>query len=164
MTLVETLARYLRDRFDALAELFIPPLLRLCTRANKVFVTCAHNTLKSLIEYAGVQSIVPLLLESMSSPSKTLRTCSAECLFHVLQVNSEQKLENYVEAIESMIRQGSIDQISDVRSMSKKSFDLYKAKFPNRLTKYYFTYFFLNTFNLHDIDLIQASATLQLNI
>ncbi|KAJ3331273.1 hypothetical protein HDU76_003608 [Blyttiomyces sp. JEL0837] len=136
MLLVEVLARSLGDKFETLSDFTLSALLKLCTRANKVFVTCAANTLKIIIENAGVPSIMPLLHESLHSPSKSLRICAAEMLNLVLEANSPHRLENYVEQVENAIKSGCVDPTPEVRSFAKKTFELYKDIFSFRLDRF----------------------------
>ncbi|KAJ3067963.1 hypothetical protein HDU98_008869 [Podochytrium sp. JEL0797] len=135
MLLCETLAESQQERFEVLADFILPALLRLCTRANKVIVTSANNSLKVIIDHAKVPSLVVLLAEHICtpSPSKTLRISSAECLNRILDANSGSRLEKYVESIEAAIRSGTVDSTPEVRGLMKESFELYKDLFPIRL-------------------------------
>jgi hypothetical protein len=135
MSLVETTAQSLGDRFEQAADFTVPPLLRLCTRANKVFVNCANTTLKAIIDNAGIPSIIPQLHDSLQSASKSLRTCAMELLNRTIGVNSVQRLEHHVDAIENMIKTAVIDSTPEVRTLARACFDLYKDMFSSRIDK-----------------------------
>ncbi|KAJ1548783.1 hypothetical protein HK405_015149, partial [Cladochytrium tenue] len=109
MALVETMAAALGDRFEPLVDITVPPLLRLCSRANKVFVSCANATLKAVVEAAGVPSIIPLLHESLQSNSKSLRASAADCLVAVLEANNPSRIEAFADAVEAAIKLTVVD-------------------------------------------------------
>ncbi|KAJ3416875.1 hypothetical protein HDV05_008460 [Chytridiales sp. JEL 0842] len=136
MSLVETMANALGDRFESAADFTIPPLLRLCTRANKVFVNCANASLKAIIDNAGVPSIIPQLHEAIQSPSKTLRTCAMELLQRVMGINSTNRLEPHVETIEIIVKSAVTDSTPEVRTLARTCFELYKGMFPSRLDRF----------------------------
>ncbi|KAJ1554393.1 hypothetical protein HK405_005194 [Cladochytrium tenue] len=136
MTLVEVLALSLGDRFEPLVDFSVPALLRLCTRANKVFVSCASATLRTVIEHAGVPSCVPLLAEALQSNSKSLRASAADCLNAALEANSPAKLDVYGEAVETALRLAIVDAAPEVRTLARTSYDLFRAKFPGRLDRF----------------------------
>ncbi|KAJ3135597.1 hypothetical protein HK100_002479 [Physocladia obscura] len=138
MLFCEVLGQSLEEKFESLADFILPALLRLCTRANKIIVTCAVNALKVIIDSAGVPSLVTLLMDGICapSPSKTLRIAAAECLNRLMGVNSVAKLEKYVEAIEACIKNGTVDSTPEVRGLIKSLFELYKEMFPYRLERF----------------------------
>ncbi|ORY50813.1 hypothetical protein BCR33DRAFT_836772 [Rhizoclosmatium globosum] len=135
MLLCEVLGQCLEDRFEGLSDIILPAVLKLCTRANKVIVTSANNTLKVIIDHAGVPSLITLLSENICapSPSKSLRISSAECLNRILGVNTYARLEKYVEPLEAAIKNGTVDSTPEVRGLIKSTFELYKDMFPGRL-------------------------------
>ncbi|KAI9335290.1 clasp N terminal-domain-containing protein [Obelidium mucronatum] len=138
MLLCEVLGQSLEERFDGLSDFILPALVRLCTRANKVIVTSANNTLKVIIDHAGVPSLLTLLSENICapSPSKSLRISSAECVNRILGANSVSRLEKYVEALEAAIKCGTVDSTPEVRGLIKATFEQYKTLFPLRLDRF----------------------------
>jgi hypothetical protein len=136
LMLVEVLSKSLRERFEGLADFILPAVLRLCTRANKVFVNSASATLKCVIDNSGVPAIAPLLNDSLQSPSKTLRIAAAECIFRIMEVNPIARLEPYTESLEAAIKSSTVDSTSEVRNLARQTFDLYKDMFPTRIDRF----------------------------
>ncbi|KAJ3026343.1 UNVERIFIED_CONTAM: hypothetical protein HDU68_005788, partial [Siphonaria sp. JEL0065] len=138
MLLCEILGLSLEERFEGLSDFILPALVRLCTRANKVIVTSANNTLKVIIDHAGVPSLIILLSENicLPSPSKSLRISSAECVNRILGANPVGRLEKYVEALETAIKSGTVDSAPEVRGLIKTTFESYKELFPSRLDRF----------------------------
>ncbi|KAJ1541650.1 hypothetical protein HK405_010510, partial [Cladochytrium tenue] len=138
MTLVEVCALSLGDRFEPLANFTVPALLRLCTRANKVFVKCASATLRKIFEHAGIPSCVPLLVEALQSNSKSLRVSAADCLKVTLETNSPAKLDVYGDAVVTALRLAIVDAVPEVKTLARTSFELFQAKFPARLDSFFY--------------------------
>ncbi|KAJ1552781.1 hypothetical protein HK405_010039, partial [Cladochytrium tenue] len=135
MALVEMMAAALGDRFEPLVDITVPPLLRLCSRANKVFVSCANATLKAVVEAAGVPSIIPLLHESLQSNSKSLRASAADCLVAVLEANNPSRIEAFADAVEAAIKLAVVDAAPEVRTLGRSAFELFKDRFPHRVDR-----------------------------
>ncbi|KAJ3209697.1 hypothetical protein HDU67_005991 [Dinochytrium kinnereticum] len=136
LSLVDVLAEELGERLDGNLDIIVPPVLRLCARANKVFVNSASSTLKVLIENARLASILPYLHDSLSSPAKTLRIAAADGFAHCLDVANPFRLASYLEVIEAFIRVSAEDSTSEVRECARKIFERYKDNFPHRLEKF----------------------------
>ncbi|CAG8567425.1 7189_t:CDS:2 [Acaulospora colombiana] len=130
---VEELARILGSKFESLSEMYVPAILKLCTRANKIFVSRAQKCMISIIRCCQLPSLLPKLKESMQGQSKTLRTCVAEFVLTIIEVNDVGNLNNYISDLEWLIREGAIDSTPAVRSTMKKTFEIYKTKFDLRL-------------------------------
>nr|KAJ3416971.1 hypothetical protein HK105_001126 [Polyrhizophydium stewartii] len=136
MTLVEELGRTLRERFDPLADVLLPPVLKLTTRANKVFVASASLTIKTCISSCGLSSFAPALAEGLKNPSKTMRIASMECLSLLIECNPAERLVNYMDAIETTLRDGIVDSFSEVRDIARSMFEIYRPKFPDRADRF----------------------------
>ena len=135
MTLVETLARTLGERFEPLSDTLCPVVLRLATRANRVYVSCATATVKACIESAGLPSFLPSLVEAMKNASKSLRQTAVDCLITLVSSNPPHRLESYAEPLEAAIREGVVDADAVVREVTKKVFMLYAEALPARVDR-----------------------------
>ena len=139
MELVQELSQLMGDPFESVADILIPSVLRLCARANKVFVTSAVACITTCIQSSLIPSLVPIFFEAMSSSSKSLRQSGAFFLSLQLQVSLERgksRIEPYVETMEAAIRLGISDSTSDVRETCKKIFETYRILFDLRLERY----------------------------
>lgn len=134
---MEEISKALEENFDPFVDAFVPSILRLCTRANKVFVTCANNCLKIIITHSKTPSIIPFLHEALHNPSKSLRTSASESLLTCFEIISPENLESHIETIESAIRDGVVDVAPTVRDYCRKSFEMYRQYFPERIKMYF---------------------------
>ena len=134
---MNTLATELGDKFELLAELLIPTVLKLCSRANKVYVSSAHATLVTCINATqGLSNMISLFSESYKSPSKTLRIAACDCLVKITAINTTTRLESHLDIIEKSIRRNIIDSIPEVRDLARVLFDHYQGHFESRVERY----------------------------
>ncbi|KAG9294847.1 hypothetical protein G9A89_008539 [Geosiphon pyriformis] len=130
--LVEELGRCLGSKFESLAEIFIPSVLKLCARSNKVFITRAQKCVTTIIRECKMPGLIPKFKESLQDQSKGMRTCAAEFILISLEVNDVGALADYRMDLEWAIRHSAVDSIAAVRTISKKIFEVYKLKFDLR--------------------------------
>ena len=134
--MIETLASQLKEKYESLSEIFSPVVFKLCSRANKVYVSSAHAVLLSCIECTqGLASLIPTLVEARKNPSKTLRIVASDCLLKILETNSAAKLDHYIDKIEESIKHNIVDSLVEVRDLARHSFEVYKEKFDARLER-----------------------------
>jgi hypothetical protein len=136
--LLSTLACGLGSEMEPLLPLFFPTLLTLCTRTNKVFITRARTCIFAFIENTQLPAILPFLSEASKDKSVTLRLAAAESVLACLNCFNPPDLEKEVRAslIEEVIRATARDASADVRKVSRKVFEAYKALLPGRVDKY----------------------------
>ncbi|EGO00202.1 hypothetical protein SERLA73DRAFT_26207, partial [Serpula lacrymans var. lacrymans S7.3] len=133
--LIGAVATGLGSSFEPLLPLFLPTLLNLCTRANKVFTTRARSCILITIESTQLPSILPYLAESLGSKSVSLRLAAAESVLGCLNCFNPPDLEKESRArlVEEVIRATAKDASADVRKISKKVFEAYKTLMPSRV-------------------------------
>ncbi|CAG8643665.1 6272_t:CDS:2, partial [Cetraspora pellucida] len=134
--LVEELGRVLGPKFDTLAESFVPAILKLCTRANKIFISRAQKCMMTIIRGCHVPNLIPKFKEALQGQSKILRTCASDFVLVSIEVNDVGNLNNYIADLEWIIREGATDPAPAVRATSKKIFEIYKVKFDLRLEEF----------------------------
>ncbi|KAJ1567208.1 hypothetical protein HK405_006770, partial [Cladochytrium tenue] len=120
-----------RDAGPLVVDVF-PTLIRLCSRANRVYVLSATRTMLALIRTSASPAIVSLLADSFQSPSKTLRTSIAECLVCFLECSRGRESDIPLESVEMLLAQSLKDAAVEVRAHSKKAKDLYQSICPLR--------------------------------
>ncbi|KAJ3277040.1 hypothetical protein HDV01_000092 [Terramyces sp. JEL0728] len=133
MNLVSCLAECLGKEFSQLSELLLPTVLKLTTRANKVYVSSATATLKTCVENAGCINLIPHLVEALKNPSKSLRLAAMEVLGLVVYFGGAEMLSGYVNILEGSITSTVLDNATEVRELTRVLFDNYKDKFQDRL-------------------------------
>jgi len=129
------MATSMGDKFEQLSDLVLPTVLRLTTRANKVYVSSATATLKACIKSAGLTSFLPTLLEGLKNPSKSMRIASIESILLIVEKNGPHRLQGSVAFIEKAILDGVLDPTHEVRDTAKTLFETYKVGFGDSLPK-----------------------------
>ncbi|PCH43690.1 hypothetical protein WOLCODRAFT_60364, partial [Wolfiporia cocos MD-104 SS10] len=140
--LMGTAAKSLERAFDPLIPLYLPTLLTLCSRSNKVFVNRARKGLLEVIEHTRSPSIIPFLAESTKDKSVSLRLAAADSILTCLNLFNPPDLEKEPRAreIEAVIRITATDANADVRRTGKKLFEAYKQIMPARVDRYAYAF------------------------
>ncbi|KAG8832262.1 hypothetical protein FRC17_001621 [Serendipita sp. 399] len=128
--LVATLASALGKRFDPLVLGFVPTLLKLCQRPNKVVITRAQGCLTTVIKQTRLPSVLPFLRDAAKDKSVTLRVAAVESAYLCISSIEEDKLSNKITDIESIIKTTSRDPNPEVRKHSRVILQEYREKFP----------------------------------
>ena len=134
---MQTLAQSLQERFELVAGDLLPSVLKLTSRANRVYVGSATQTLKVAIECTdGLPGFLPSLVAELGNPSKTVRVAASECIQLSLTVsNPGGKIEQFSEEVEKAILTGIGDPATEVRMFAKGTFNVYKTTFPLRVDR-----------------------------
>ncbi|KAJ3103480.1 hypothetical protein HDU97_010063 [Phlyctochytrium planicorne] len=136
LTLVDTLAEELRERLESCLDVVVTPVMKLCGKANKVYVSCASATMKGLVEHLQLPSVLPYLQEYTNSQTKTSRIAAAEVFVKSLEVSPSLRLHSYAELIEASIRAYAVDPTPEVRGFARQAFETYKDVFSHRVDKF----------------------------
>ncbi|KZT72037.1 hypothetical protein DAEQUDRAFT_53710 [Daedalea quercina L-15889] len=123
--------------FETLLPLFLPTLLGLCSRPNKVFQSRARQCILSIIEHSHSPSVLSYFAESVKEKSVSLRLIVAECSLACLNMLNPPDLEKEPRAreVEIMIRVTATDASADVRKVGRKIFEAYKLVLPSRVER-----------------------------
>lgn len=135
--LVITLLDGLGQTFEPLVALFLPTLLGLCARTNKVFTRPAKECVFAVIKGIKSPSILPFLAESINHKSSSVRLVSAEGVLAYLNCFNLPEIVKDTRArlLEDVIKLTTRDANADVRQTGKKIFESYKAILPGRVEK-----------------------------
>ncbi|KAI9067369.1 hypothetical protein FKP32DRAFT_1609511 [Trametes sanguinea] len=132
---IATSVNALGRAFEPLIPHYLPTLLTLCSRTNKVMVTRAKGCIHAIIEHTQSPSILHYLAESTKDKSVSLRLAAAEAV--VLCLNSfnppDLEKEQRAKEIEAIIRVTAVDASADIRKVGRKIFDSYKILLPGRV-------------------------------
>ncbi|KZP34547.1 hypothetical protein FIBSPDRAFT_942658 [Athelia psychrophila] len=136
--MLHTLACGLGSDAEPLIPIFLPTLVTLCTRTSKVFVTRARTCILAFIENTQLPTILPYLALAAKDKSVTLRVVAVESVLSCLNCFNPPDMEKESRAtmIEGIIKLTAKDANADVRRLSRKVFEAYKALMPTRLEKF----------------------------
>jgi len=134
---IGALAMGLGPSFDPLVPLFIPTLLSICSRPNKVFISRAKATIQTIIDQTQLISLLPYFVGALREKSVTLRLIAIESLLLCVQSLNPPDLERdaRVRDIENAMRLTAMDASADVRKVSRHVFDAYKILLPARVER-----------------------------
>lgn len=145
--------------WEPLVPAYLPSLLSLLARANKVYVSRASATLRSLIRNTGCSNIVPAIAVAFDSPSATNRLGCAEALLCCLGGSPERDVGAVEEAekvekegmsvskaglekkngqalgdagIEGVMRKAGRDRDPKIRSICRRIWEIYRRQWPDR--------------------------------
>ncbi|KAI8855061.1 clasp N terminal-domain-containing protein [Chytridium lagenaria] len=136
LSLVECLSEELGERLDGNIDILLPPVLKLCNRANKVFVSCASATLKVIIDNTRLPSILPYLYDALHNPTKTLRIAASDGFVKCLDAVPPHRLTNSQDLIESFIKESAEDSAAEVRESARQVLLKFRETFPNRVDRF----------------------------
>ncbi|CAA7265510.1 unnamed protein product [Cyclocybe aegerita] len=138
LDLVNSVATAVGKDFEQLLSIFMPPLLALCGRTNKVVTNRARSVIFNVIEVAQLASVLSYFLRDIKDKSTSLRQVIAEGTLAVLNSCNPPDLEKEARAkeIEAIIRGTARDANADVRKVSRKIFESYKILLPSRVESF----------------------------
>ncbi|KAA1473885.1 hypothetical protein DENSPDRAFT_873056 [Dentipellis sp. KUC8613] len=140
IAMLSYVAQGLGKGFEPLLHLYLPVLLAICGRPNKVFVARARAGVETIIESTQLPSILPYLVNSLADKSISMRQTAISGILACLNCFNPPDLEKEARAldIENAIRTTATDANGDVRRISRKVFDAYRILLPDRVDT--FTY------------------------
>lgn len=132
--LLSVLATELGPSFEPLVPAFLPTILGLCGRTNKVFTSRAKACILTMIEHTQLPCILKYLTDLAIHKSASSRLMAAEGVLACLNSFNPPDLERDARAcaIEDFIKVTAGDANSDVRKVAKEIFFAYKTLMPMR--------------------------------
>lgn len=130
------MAPRLGERFAPLVPVFVPPLLQICGRTNKVALRRAEKSLHLICRHCRLPQTVPYLLHAMQEKAATLRTSAAGSLVVLLEVCEAECLAKRVTDIEHAIQHLATDANPQVRAIGRQVYAQYAALWPSRCERY----------------------------
>ena len=136
--LLNSVAPRLAERFEPLVPVFVPSLLTICARTNKVAYKRAQKTLALICTYCHVPwALLPLLREAAKDKVGGLRVVAVECAVVLLQNCDRDRISRRsgAENIEEIIRVTARDASNEVRTWTKQLFGIYETSLTERVEK-----------------------------
>lgn len=137
LDLLTSVAAGLGSEFEPVLSIFMPPLLALCGRTNKVVINRAKVAIMTIIENCQLAGVLTHFLNNIKDKSASLRVIIAEGTLAVLNSCNPPDLEKETRAreVEAIIKGTARDANADVRKISRKIFESYKILLPHRVEK-----------------------------
>ncbi|KAJ1964629.1 hypothetical protein GGI12_001297 [Dipsacomyces acuminosporus] len=137
LALIEEMARQMETRFQPLCDLIFPAAIKICGRANKVFVTRGVNCLTTVITYAHIPDQTPRICEAATNdPNKTVRASAAKLLMSIVSCCTVPELTPHLALVEKAIGDGVVDANPDARTTARQSYEIYIKRFSNRTEQF----------------------------
>lgn len=134
--LLNSIAPRMAERFEPLVGMFVPTLLLICARTNKIAVKRAEKSLHFIVRHCRAPSVVGYLKEAVRDKSQGLRAVAVGTLVLVLECTEKERLTRRVGDIEGCIKSGATDSHAEVRQLTKRLFELYVSVWPERVEQF----------------------------
>ncbi|CAE6403908.1 unnamed protein product [Rhizoctonia solani] len=128
----------LGNRFEPFIGVFVPPLIKLLGRTNKVFVSRATAALHVIISHCPHPRILVELRVMVNEKSAPLRVLVAGAVL-LCMTQWDWSIPSFAAKagdIETIIRAFGTDSNVDVRKVTRQIFDQYKQQFPDRVDSF----------------------------
>lgn len=130
-----SVAPRLADRFDTLVPVYVPALLQLCARTNKVALKRAQKCLHVMVKVCRLPSLLPHLREASKDKFVTLRSVAVECITLLVDAAGRDRLNRKVADVEAIVRATATDTSAEVRQGCKRLFEAYVNTWPERVER-----------------------------
>ncbi|OZJ01870.1 hypothetical protein BZG36_05272 [Bifiguratus adelaidae] len=137
--LTQTLSSHMLSDFEPWAEYFVPPVLELCKRTNKLFVLRGTACLKVMVKEAKSSTAITqscAIFLTKPTQSKTLKTAALDAIAVGFGTLKASELEIHREKFEAVIQKAAIDAAPEVRTLARTIYNSYKTTFPQHHAKY----------------------------
>lgn len=133
---INSMAPRLGDGFAPLLPLFVPPLLQICARTNKVAVKRAEKSLYLICRHCRPVGIVPHLQNAIQDKAPSLRAVAAGCMVFLLADADPVRFARRIAELESCIAHAVTDASPDVRRASRDAYSKYASLWPERVSSF----------------------------
>ncbi|KAJ8581536.1 hypothetical protein M405DRAFT_777378, partial [Rhizopogon salebrosus TDB-379] len=136
--LLTSLSTGLGPSFSPLLHIFLPTLLGLCAKTNKVITMRAKTCIFAMVEHTQSQSVLSLLAQSLNHKASSVRLVAAEGVLAFLNVVNCPAIQNVARArlLGDIIKTTVGDASADVRKAGTKLFEVYKTLVPGRVESF----------------------------
>lgn len=129
---LNSMAPRLAERFAPFVSVFVPPLLQLCARTNKVSLRRAEKSLHLICRHCHLPYILSYLVHALKEKSSSLRASAAECMVIFLDSCDPSRLHKRVTDVEEAIRILATDAHPQARATCRHLYGVYAGLFPER--------------------------------
>ena len=126
-------------KFEALIPLYIPAILKLCSRTSKIYLSRAQNCLKLISACCRVPALVVLLKDALTEKTISVRFASMDALHDLLSTGTRdgfpKKGGKWVDDVEWMIKTSARDSNPETRKMARRALASYSQLWPDRVSQ-----------------------------
>ncbi|KAL7423510.1 hypothetical protein Q5752_001090 [Cryptotrichosporon argae] len=135
--LLQTLAPRLAGNFAPLVALYLPPLVRLLARPNKVYLKRSEKCLATIITHCQLPSILVHLRGGLDDRSdQCKRACAGGFERAVTEWPREIWSDKEVETLEACVRKMATDRDAEVRKIAKRVWGRFMEVWPERVEEF----------------------------
>lgn len=145
-------ATRLGQSFSPLVFLYLPHIIRLLSRTNKLYISRATACLLVVISNTRLAGVIPYLREGMLEKSPSHRKgCMSGLLcalggpdplspvskikYEGMTVDRDIVHKKYLDDVETCIRIGARDKDIEIRKIAKKCWEIYRSEFSERVAQ-----------------------------
>ncbi|GAA5896002.1 uncharacterized protein JCM6883_001684 [Sporobolomyces salmoneus] len=136
----------LGPQFAPLLPLYLPTLLRLLCRTNKLYISRSTTTIISILKNTKLVDVLRFIVSEWhgeSGKSATFKEKAAEVTAYMLSPGSggemqfeKEILDRRIDELEWIIKTAAVDRDAKVRTEAKKCWEVYKREWPDRVASF----------------------------
>lgn len=132
--LLQTMAPRLGMHFQPLVLLYLPPLVRLLARPNKIYIKRAEKCLLTIISHCPIPSILVHLRSGLDDRADSCkRSCATSIEATIHEWERSRWHERDLELLELCVRKMATDRDAEVRKTAKRVWGLFVETWPERV-------------------------------
>ncbi|KAJ3375725.1 hypothetical protein GGF31_002929 [Allomyces arbusculus] len=130
--LVLALAQSGSQQTASACELFVPALLALTSRTNRIFIQRSQAALLAVVAAGNPDHFVMRVCNEAKNKAKTTRFAVVEAVKVLITSHDADRIEQFCDALEVCLRATVDDSAVDVRQAARSAIEMYRVKVPNR--------------------------------
>ncbi|KNE55727.1 hypothetical protein AMAG_01604 [Allomyces macrogynus ATCC 38327] len=130
--LVLALAQSGSQQTASACELFVPALLALTSRTNRIFIQRGQAALLAVVAAGNPDHFVMRVCNEAKNKAKTTRLAVVEAVKVLITSHDADRLEQFCDALEGCLKATVDDSAVDVRQAARAAIELYRVKMPKR--------------------------------
>ncbi|KAK4686217.1 hypothetical protein P7C73_g3911, partial [Tremellales sp. Uapishka_1] len=134
--LLTTLAPRLSLAFQPLILVYLPPLIRLLARPNKVYLRRAEKCLATIITHCPLPSLIPILRVGLEDKNDVCRRSSAAGIERMALEWDRSVWGKGIKEFEVCLRKMGGDKDAEVRKTGKRVWAAYSEEWPERVDEF----------------------------
>lgn len=134
--LLATMAPRLALHFAPLALLYLPPIIKLLARPNKVFLRRSEKCLHLIVSHCPVPTIIPLIMDGVQDKNEGCRRACAVAVQEIVNKWEKSAMGKHMTDIEGAMKRMATDKNPECRKAGKAVWQRYKVVWPERVDRW----------------------------